>query len=107
MVWLTFFPAPGGQPVKRFRHQIHGAKQEKLLIRRKKGVRIYTNGKIPEGQVYVPRLEPTAPICLADRNQAHYPSRHCSIFKKKTALPMTPMWMESCVPEVRHGAIFY
>ena len=85
MVWLTFFPAPGGQPVKRLRHQIHGAKQEKLLIRRKKGVRIYTNGKIPEGQVYVPRLEPTAPIRLADRNHAHYPSRHCTIFKIKTA----------------------
>ena len=30
MVWLTFFPAPGRQPVKRSRHQIHGAKQEKL-----------------------------------------------------------------------------
>ena len=27
--------------------------------------------KIPEGQVYVPRLEPTAPIHLADRNHAH------------------------------------
>ena len=38
--------------------------------------------KIPEGQVYVPRLEPTAPICLADRNHAHHPSRHCTIFIK-------------------------
>ena len=44
---------------------------------------IYTNGKIPEGQVHVPRLEPTAPIRLADRNHAHYPSRHCTIFKKR------------------------
>ena len=35
----------------------------------------------PEGQVYVPRLEPTAPIRLADRNHAHYPSRHCTILK--------------------------
>ena len=29
------------------------------------------NEKIPEGQVYVPRHEPTAPIRLADRNHAH------------------------------------
>ena len=28
------------------------------------------NGKIPEGQVYAPRLEPTAPIRLAERNHA-------------------------------------
>ena len=35
--------------------------------------------EIPEGQVYVPRLEPTAPIRLADRNHAHYPSRRCTI----------------------------
>ena len=41
------------------------------------------NGKIPEGQVYVPRLEPTAPIRLADRNHTHYLSRHCTILKKK------------------------
>ena len=27
---LTFFPAPDGKPVKRLRHQIHGAKQEKI-----------------------------------------------------------------------------
>ena len=44
---------------------------------------IYSNGKILEGQVYVPKLEPTAPICPADRNQAHYPSRHCTILKKR------------------------
>ena len=86
MVWVTFFSAPGGQPVKWFRHQIHGAKQEKLQIRRKKGVSINTNGKIPEGQVYAPRLEPTAPIRLADRNNAHYPSRHCTILKIKRRL---------------------
>ena len=40
---------------------------------------MYRNGKIPEGQVYVPRLEPTAPTRLANRNPAHYPSRHCTI----------------------------
>ena len=35
--------------------------------------------KFPEGQVYVPKLKPSAPIRLADRNRAHYPSRHCTI----------------------------
>ena len=29
--------------------------------------------EIPKGQVYVPILEPTASIRLADRNHAHYP----------------------------------
>ena len=84
MVWLTFLPAPEGQPVKRFGHQIHGAKQEKINPK-EEGSQKNMNGKIPEGQVYAPRLEPTAPIRLADGNQAHYPSRHCTIFKKKTA----------------------
>ena len=37
--------------------------------------------KIPEGQEYALRLEPTAPIRLADRNHAHYPLRHCTILK--------------------------
>ena len=41
--------------------------------------------KMPEGQEYAPRLEPTALIRLADRNHAHYPSRHCTILKKKMA----------------------
>ena len=81
MLWLTFLPAPGGQPVKRLWHQIDGAKQEKVQIRMKNGVSTNTNGKIPEGQVYVPRLEPTAPIRLAERNHAHYPERHCTILK--------------------------
>ena len=40
-------------------------------------------GKFPEGQVYAPRLESTAPIRLADRNHVHYPSRHRTILKKK------------------------
>ena len=42
--------------------------------------------KIPEGQEYAPRLEPTAPIRLADRNHAHYPSRHCTILKKDSSM---------------------
>ena len=82
MVWLTFLPAPEGQPVKRLRCQIHGAKQEKINPK-EEGSQKNMNGKIPEGQVYAPRPEPTAPIRLADRNHAHYPSRHCTIFKKR------------------------
>ena len=82
MVWLTFFPAPGGHPVKRLRHQIHTAKKDKLYIHRK-GVSINTNGKIPQGKAYVPTLKPTAPIRLVDRNHAHYPSRHRTIFKRR------------------------
>ena len=52
-----------------------------LLQDRKKGVRI--NSKSLERQVYAPRLEPTAPIRLAERNHAHYPSRHCTILTKR------------------------
>ena len=39
--------------------------------------------KIPEEQEYAPRLEPAALIRLADRNNAHYPSRRRTILKKK------------------------
>ena len=39
--------------------------------------------KIPEGQEHAPRLEPTAPIRLAERNDAHDPSRHRTILKKR------------------------
>ena len=39
--------------------------------------------KNPEGQEYEPRLEPAAPIRLADRNHAHYPSRRCTILIKR------------------------
>ena len=44
-------------------------------------------GKFPEGQVYVPRLEPTAPIRLADRNHAHYPSRRSVVCWKSVIEP--------------------
>ena len=57
------------------------------------GVSINTNGKISEGQVYVPRLEPTAPIRLADRNHAHCPSRHCTILKKRWLNDGLPAYM--------------
>ena len=42
--------------------------------------------KIPEGQEHVPRLEPTAPIRLADRNHAHYPSKIDGSGKGKTGM---------------------
>ena len=84
MVWPDVFPqpAPEGQPVKRLKHQIHGAKQEKLYPE-EEGSQYKYKLKIPEGQVYVPRLEPTALIRLADRNHAHYPSRRCTILNLK------------------------
>ena len=47
---------------------------------------VYINifkSKIPEEQEHAPRLEPTAPIRLADRNHAHNPSRRRTILKKK------------------------
>ena len=53
----------------------------KKLSPKEEGSQKNMNGKIPEGQVYAPRLEPMAPIRLADRNHAHYPSRHCAILK--------------------------
>ena len=50
----------------------------------KKGVRIHHMlKKIAEGQEYMQRLEPAAPIRLADQNHAHYPSRHFTILKKR------------------------
>ena len=57
--------------------------------------------KIPEGQVYVPRLEPTAPIRLADRNHAHYPTRHCTILKKRWLNDGLPAHM---IPSTRESS---
>ena len=56
---------------------IHAYKQKEEVSQNK------FQRQILEGQVYVPSLEPTAPIRLADRNHAHYPSRHCTILKKR------------------------
>ena len=39
-----------------------------------------------KGQEHAPRLEPTAPIRLADPNHANYPSRQCTILKNKSWL---------------------
>ena len=62
------------------RHLIQGVNWTILYKDRKKGVRI--NSKSLERQVYAPRLEPTAPIRIADRNHAHYPSRHRILIKR-------------------------
>ena len=56
--------------------------------------------EFPEGLVYLPRLEPTAPIRLADRNHAHYLSRRCTILNKRwlndgLPVPMIPSTRES------------
>ena len=78
--WKTPFCSPKGNQYW-LRHLIQGVNWTILYKDRKKGVRI--NSKSLERQVYAPRLEPTAPIRLADRNHAHYPSRHCTIPKKR------------------------
>ena len=59
------------------------------------------NGKIPEGQAYVPRLEPTAPIRLADGNHAHYPSRRCTILNKRWLNDGRPAHM---IPSTRESS---
>ena len=80
MVWLTFLPAPEEQQVKRLKHQIHGTKQDKLNLK-EEGIQNIYEWKYPEGQMYVPRLEPTALNRLADRNHAHGLSCHRTISK--------------------------
>ena len=81
---MTFFPAPEGQPVKRLKHQIHGAKQEKVNPKEEETQYKY-KWKNPRRARCVPRLEPTAEIRLADRNHAHYPSRHFDHLNEKMA----------------------
>ena len=81
---LTFFPAPEGQAVKRLRTPPSKVLKEQRFFSGKKGVRInYKLKKIPEGQEYAPRLEPAAPIRLAGQSNAHCPSRHRTILKKR------------------------
>ena len=64
------------------------------------------NGKIPEGQVYAPRFEPTAPIRLANGNHAHYPSRHRTIFKKRWLNDGLPAHMVPSGPHGSHRKMF-
>ena len=95
--WKTPFCSPKGNQYW-LRHLIQGVRLTILYTDRKKGVRI--NSKSLERQVYAPRLEPTAPIRRAEQNHAHYPSRHCTILKKRRlndGLPahMIPSTLES------------
>ena len=53
------------------------------IYQKEEGSQNKFKSKIPEGPEHVPRLEPMAPIRLADRNHAHYPSRHRTILKKR------------------------
>ena len=49
----------------------------------------------------MPKLEPTAPIRLADRNHAHYPSRRCTILKKRSLNDGLPVHM---IPSTRESS---
>ena len=71
------------------------------LQRKKEGSDNKFQRKMPEGEVYVPRLEPTAPIRLADRNPSHYPSRHRTIFKKRRLDDGLPAHM---IPSTRESS---
>ena len=62
--------------------------------------------EIPEGQVYVPRLEPMAPIRLADRNHVHYPSRRCTIVKKRWLNDGLPVHMILSARESSEDVIY-
>ena len=52
-------------------------------VRHAETKRKHYSRKIHEGQEYAPRLEPAAPIRLADGNHAHYPSRRRTILIKR------------------------
>ena len=80
---LTFSPLPNGQPVKRLRAPPSKELKQDVYKQKEDGSQNKFKLKIPQGQEHVPRLEHTAPIRLADRNHAHYPSRHRTILKKK------------------------
>ena len=80
---LTFSPLPKGRPVRRLRAPPSKKLKPDVYKQKEEGSQIKLKSKILEGQGHVPRLEPTAPICLADRNHADYPSRHRTILKKR------------------------
>ena len=75
---------PEGQPIRLDETPNPRCRWKMISQRKKEGSENKFQRKIRKGQVYVPKLEPTAPICLEHRNHAHYLSRHRTI-KKKTA----------------------
>ena len=98
---LTFFPLPEGQAVKRLRTPPSKVLKEQRYTFWKEGSQNKMKSwKIPEGQEYAPRLEPAAPIRLADWNHAHYPSRRRTVLKKKTARWRTSSALDSIHTEV-------
>ena len=72
---------------------------EGKIIKWKEYIYVFKS-KIPEGQEHAPRLEPTAPIRLADRNHVHHPSRQRTIPNKKTA-----RWRTSCTRKSIHTGV--
>ena len=73
------------QPDLNLRRQCLAARLSQMVTAKPLGIYIYIFEveKIPEGQEYAPRLEPAAPIRLADQNHTHYPSRHRAILNKR------------------------
>ena len=80
--FLHFPPLPKGQPVRRLRAPPSKELKQDVYKQKEEGSQNKLKSKIPEGQEHAPRLEPTAPIRLADRNHANYPSRQRTILKK-------------------------
>ena len=72
-----------GQPVKRLTAPPSKDLKQNVYKQKEEGSQNKFKSKIPEGQEHAPRLEPTAPIRLAERNHAHYPSRQRTILKKR------------------------
>ena len=61
---------------------------------------IYIQMENPRRASVRAKTRTTAPIRLADRNLAHYPSRHCTVFKKKTA-----QWQTSSTHDSIHTGV--
>ena len=62
-------------------------------------INIHYDEKIHERQEYAPRIEPVAPIRLADQNHTHYPSCHCTILKKRWLNDGLPAHAVRCTRE--------
>ena len=80
---LTFSPLPKGRPVRRLIAPPSKELKQDVYKQKEKERMNKFKSKILEGQEHVPRLEPKEPIRLADRNHAHYSSRHRTILKKR------------------------
>ena len=81
-LWPEVFPS-SGRATSQMGEAPSPCCETGYLIERMKGVSKIPNPKIPKGQVYMRRLEPTEAIRLADTNHRHYPSRQPTILKKR------------------------